>query len=51
MKANSRTILAAGPSRLTSFAPQGEGKFIVSLTLRCEPLRASKGMPQARSQT
>ena len=50
MEFNSRTILA-GPSRLSSFAPQGEGNLSMSLTLRCEFLRASKGQPQARSQT
>jgi hypothetical protein len=36
------------PSRLTAFAPQDEVIDSVSLSLRCEHLRASKGVTHAR---
>jgi hypothetical protein len=38
--------VVAHPSRLTTFAPQYEVVDSGSLTLRCEHLRASKGVTQ-----
>jgi hypothetical protein len=40
--------VVAHPSRLTAFAPQDEVVDSGSLTLRCEHLRASKGVTHAR---